>query len=679
MGTAPDAFDGVHRKGDYLADGVGRVRQALHPHVRGRRHRRVRADPGLVHGRLGHGRRRARASPRRRCRAASRIPRARSSRSSTTSSNGRSVRTCCGSSRWRCSRYMQALRAGQARHRRRRGEEQAQRRRPPGRAPGPGRHHGRGRAGVARCSRDPVQRLDVSPISDGAVALVHGQRGRRRPAHRRAGVDPGRRVEPRHHLLDEPRPRLPEYVENAARMAYDMAGVTEPRKQIHVAEPYDPFDYKELHHLEGLQLFDKGKAPEAAAAGVTAARRRPALLPERRAARRRQPDRRRRPHEDRRALLAAARRGRRPAGPRHARARRRAGVGRPDAGGHRGRDGHRRRAGARRPRGRDAAARRRGPTPLSDAEFRSAAGAVDDAAGRHATRGTPARRWARSSRALFEGRIVATICAQCGRTLVPPRKFCERCFRPTDRWTAGAGHRHRETFSICHVRWDMDPLDPPEIPAVIRLDDTSEGGFLHKLGEVAPDDVRIGMAVEAVWKAAGRSAPGRSSTSRTSGRAPAPDASSSPPQRGDGAASSAGRGELPVAFRYTPGVGDTAFFEALRDRGVRSARGAPSAGSRTCPRGCSASGASPELAARHRVRPRRHARVVHGRARRTSTASRSPSRSRARLVQLDGADTVDVAPAARHGRSRGRSARPDRGPRAADGVDPGPRGLRPEA
>src|SRR5439155_3753345 len=35
-------------------------------------------------------------------------------------------------------------------------------------------------------------------------------------------------------------------------------------------EPYDPFDYKELHHLEGLLLFDKGTAPEAAAAGVTA-------------------------------------------------------------------------------------------------------------------------------------------------------------------------------------------------------------------------------------------------------------------------------------------------------------------------------------------------------------------------------------------------------------------------
>ena len=30
--------------------------------------------------------------------------------------------------------------------------------------------------------------------------------------------------------------------------------------------------------------------------------------------------------------------------------------------------------------------------------------------------------------------------------------------------------------------------------------DGSDGGFLHTLGEVEPDDVRIGMAVEAVWK-----------------------------------------------------------------------------------------------------------------------------------------------------------------------------------
>jgi uncharacterized OB-fold protein len=77
--------------------------------------------------------------------------------------------------------------------------------------------------------------------------------------------------------------------------------------------------------------------------------------------------------------------------------------------------------------------------------------------------------------------------------------FCERCFRPTDAWVQVETTGVVQTFSICHVRWDMEPLDPPEIPAVISIDG-SDGGFLHKLGEVAVDEVAIGMAVEAVWK-----------------------------------------------------------------------------------------------------------------------------------------------------------------------------------
>jgi acetyl-CoA C-acetyltransferase len=113
----------------------------------------------------------------------------------------------------------------------------------------------------------PVHRLMVSPVSDGAAAIVL------------ASEQVARR------LCDKPvwvqgvgwcldtsywgnrDLAYPRYVEKAARMAYEMAGVTEPRKQIHVVEPYDPFAYKELHHLEGLQLAEKGKAPEDLARG----------------------------------------------------------------------------------------------------------------------------------------------------------------------------------------------------------------------------------------------------------------------------------------------------------------------------------------------------------------------------------------------------------------------------
>jgi uncharacterized OB-fold protein len=101
--------------------------------------------------------------------------------------------------------------------------------------------------------------------------------------------------------------------------------------------------------------------------------------------------------------------------------------------------------------------------------------------------------------ALRGGRLLGRRCDGCGRVLVPPRMFCERCFRPTDAWVEVPATGRVETFSICHVSWDMRDLDPPEVPAVVRLDE-SDGGILHKLGDVEPEAVSIGMAVEAVWR-----------------------------------------------------------------------------------------------------------------------------------------------------------------------------------
>jgi acetyl-CoA C-acetyltransferase len=372
----------------------------------------------------------------------------------------------------------------------------------------------------------PVQRLDVSPISDGAVALVI------------ASEDAARRITDGPVWIDGVGWNLdttywtnrdlvfPEYVQNAARMAYDMAGIREPRKEIHLAEPYDPFDYKELHHLEGLMLFDKGKAPEAARDGVL----------------------------DRDGDLPSC-----PSGGL-------LGVGNPIAAAGlmkiaelfwqlRGEAGKRQVPGT--PQrgvaqawgdlmqvgtvvvmGRDRGSppgppggasllppASRAPEPpatpgaeplpmiqtppytaggrsLSDAEFRSATGAVDLALeARYSWDAGVAI--SRFLHGLRDGRILARECRRCSRVLVPPRMFCERCFRPTDAWLEVSDSGVVETFSICHVRWDMQPLDPPEIPAVIRLHETSEGGFLHKLGGIDPDSVAIGMGVRAVWRPEG--------------------------------------------------------------------------------------------------------------------------------------------------------------------------------
>lgn len=105
---------------------------------------------------------------------------------------------------------------------------------------------------------------------------------------------------------------------------------------------------------------------------------------------------------------------------------------------------------------------------------------------------------------LRSGRIVARVCYKCRRIMLPPRMFCELCFRPTDEWLFLADTGTVNTFSIVHVNWDASrrgPDEPPLIPAVIEIDGASEGmGIMHMLGEVDPDDVAVGMKVKAVWK-----------------------------------------------------------------------------------------------------------------------------------------------------------------------------------
>ena len=113
----------------------------------------------------------------------------------------------------------------------------------------------------------PVHRMMVSPTSDGAAALVM------------TSEDVAKKVTDKPVWVKGVGWTLdttfwtnrdlyyPRYVEEAARMAYKMAGIREPQKEINIAEPYDPFAYKELHHLEGLQLAPKGKAPQLLADG----------------------------------------------------------------------------------------------------------------------------------------------------------------------------------------------------------------------------------------------------------------------------------------------------------------------------------------------------------------------------------------------------------------------------
>ncbi len=105
---------------------------------------------------------------------------------------------------------------------------------------------------------------------------------------------------------------------------------------------------------------------------------------------------------------------------------------------------------------------------------------------------------------LKNGRIIAKRCKKCNRTLVPPRMFCELCWRPTDEWVYVKDTGIVNTFVISYVDWKAGriPKDQrPFTPAVIELDGASPMmGILHLIDEVDPKDIYIGMKVKAVWK-----------------------------------------------------------------------------------------------------------------------------------------------------------------------------------
>ncbi len=77
---------------------------------------------------------------------------------------------------------------------------------------------------------------------------------------------------------------------------------------------------------------------------------------------------------------------------------------------------------------------------------------------------------------LKNGKIIGRKCSQCQRTLVPPRMYCEQCYRPTDEWIEVKDTGAINTYSVSHVAADASRIKEPLVK------------------------VHIGMKVKAVWK-----------------------------------------------------------------------------------------------------------------------------------------------------------------------------------
>lgn len=94
-----------------------------------------------------------------------------------------------------------------------------------------------------------------------------------------------------------------------------------------------------------------------------------------------------------------------------------------------------------------------------------------------------------------EGKILGTYCPNCDHTYVPAAAFCERCLGKLDEWIDMGMIGDIVTYTVLNVALDGSPLDKPEVIAFIRFGD---GGLIHHLGEIEPEQVEIGLMVEAV-------------------------------------------------------------------------------------------------------------------------------------------------------------------------------------
>ena len=97
------------------------------------------------------------------------------------------------------------------------------------------------------------------------------------------------------------------------------------------------------------------------------------------------------------------------------------------------------------------------------------------------------------------GRIMGTRCPTCDLVYVPPRMNCKECFSELDEWVEVGENGMVVTYAIVHEPGIRQPMEPPYVLGIIRLDGANTG-LVHCLGEVDPDKVRIGMRVQAVLK-----------------------------------------------------------------------------------------------------------------------------------------------------------------------------------
>ena len=95
--------------------------------------------------------------------------------------------------------------------------------------------------------------------------------------------------------------------------------------------------------------------------------------------------------------------------------------------------------------------------------------------------------------------ILGMRCSSCNRVYVPARSTCKDCFAQLDECVEVSNKGTLLTYTVVHEPNPCQPVDPPLVYGVIQLDG-ADNGFVHMLGGVEAEQLRIGMRVQAVFK-----------------------------------------------------------------------------------------------------------------------------------------------------------------------------------
>lgn len=93
-------------------------------------------------------------------------------------------------------------------------------------------------------------------------------------------------------------------------------------------------------------------------------------------------------------------------------------------------------------------------------------------------------------------RIMGIKCSKCDKVFVPPKSICKYCYSQLDDMVEVGKKGTLLTYAIVHK---PNTIQEPVIYGIVQLEG-ADTGFTHMLGEVEPEDLKIGMKVSAKFK-----------------------------------------------------------------------------------------------------------------------------------------------------------------------------------